>query len=274
MKRHRFLNFSIDSTRNIFKGVSSPLLERYKEEHRDYIKQKYGELNFDAKFDRWLSIPKPVLSVVAEHTHLLQDIENSYVLGSLYSALTGACCLGERIFNQIIFAIKESYRSDSLYKKIYNKGSIVDWKLGIDILVSWKVISSDTEKKYRRLASLRNESVHFQNYAQDLSAMAKEAIELINQIISDLFEISPEKKFISWCEVPGEIYLRKDAENIPFIKAFYIPCAPLVGFKHTITSSPPAFQMQVEDGEMYENTDISDEEFVRLRNEYTKKVEQ
>jgi len=166
MKRHRFLTFNIDATRNFFKGaiqVPLELLEKYKEEQRQDINQKYGSIQFDKKFDRWLSIPKPNISVVDEHSHLLQDIEDAYILGGLYSALTGACCLGERIFNQIILRVKESYRSKSEYKLIRKKDSINDWNLGINILFNWGIINLETKKRYQRLAELRTASVHFQN---------------------------------------------------------------------------------------------------------------
>src|SRR3990167_5792100 len=268
MKRHRILKFFIDSSRNMFRGKdSSPLLDKYKEEQRSYIADKYGSKDFDDKFNRWMSIPNPVLSVVDEHTYLLQDIENSYVSGSLYSALTGACCLGERIFNQIISRIRESYRSSPQYKKVYKKDSINDWDLAIGILVDWKVIDINTEKKYRRLATLRNDSVHFQNKPQDLNSMAKEAITLINEIVTDLFGLDKDKKFIIWFEVPGELYLKKEAEDDPFIREFYIPCSPLVGFKHTIENTPSLI-MKVVDNEVYSDEEIPDSEFVRLRNEY------
>jgi len=269
MKRHRFLTFSIDTTRNFFKD-QIPLLEKHKEEQRQNINQKYGAFQFDKKFDRWLSIPKPNISVIDEHTHLLQDIEDTYILGSLYSALTGACCLGERIFNQIIMRIKESYRSKEEYKLIFKKDSINDWDLGINILFNWGIIGLETKNRYKRLAKLRIDSVHFQNKEQDLSIMANEAIFLINEIVSDLFELKKDKSFLLWFNVPGELYLKKESEQNPFIRAFYIPCAPLVGYKHTIETTPD-MRLKVVDKHVYEDKEISDEEFVALRNEYTKK---
>lgn len=271
MKRHRFLTFNIDSTRSFFKGdIQAPLLEKYKEEQRQYISQKYGAFQFDEKFDRWLSIPKPNISVVDEHTHLLQDIEDTYILGGLYSSLTGACCLGERIFNQIILRVKESYRSKQEYKLIHKKDSINDWSLGINTLFNWGIIGLETKKRYQRLAGLRTDSIHFQKKEQDLSLMAKDAIFLINEIVSDLFELKKDKDFLLWFNVPGELYLKKEAEKNPFIQKFYIPCAPLVGYKHTIENTP-SMKLKVLDEHIYEDKEISDEEFITLRNEYTKK---
>lgn len=269
MKRHRFLTFSIDSTRSFFDGHGdSAALEKHREERRQHISEKYGTSNFDAKFERWLAVPKPNLSVVDEHTYLLQDIEDAYVSGNLYSALTGACCLGERIFNQIIFRIRNDYSSSSRYKEVYRRDSINDWNLGIGVLLDWQIINGPTEAKYRRLAVLRNESVHFQSKEQDLAPMAREAIELINQIVSDLFALTRDKLFLIWFEVPGELYLRKEAENVPFIRGFYIPCAPLVGFKHSIESVSPEGILNLTDNATYQDEEVSDAEFVRLRNDF------
>lgn len=271
MKRHRFLNFYIDSTKSLFSDITStPLMEKYKEEEKDFFIQKYGTINFEEKFERWLSVPTPNLSIVDEHTHLLRDIEDAYISNSLYAALTGACCLGERIFNQIIIRVKESYRSTPEYKAIYNKDSVNDWILAINTLYNWGIIKSETKNRYQRLAKLRTESVHFQDKKQDLISMAKDAIRLINEIVSDLFQLNKEKDFLIWFEVPGELYLKKAAESVPFIQAFYIPCAPLVGYKHDLETIKD-FKVKIVDPTAYPNEDVSDKEFVRLRNEYNNK---
>jgi len=270
MKRHRFLNFYIDSSRNFFHGEKTfPLYEKYKEEQRASLERRYGSEDFNEKFNRWISVPKPVLSIVGEHSYLLQDIEDTYILGSYYSALTGACCLGERIFNQVILVTKEFYRSSPEYKTVYRKDSINDWNLGINTLVSWKIISRETEKRFRQLGELRNASVHFQKKEQDLKKLAVESIQLINLIISELFELKKEKDFLIWFEVPGEIYLKKEAESVPFIKSFYLPCAPFVGYRHTIESTAD-LRFKIIDNEQYEDVQISDAEFIRLRKDFNK----
>jgi len=267
MKRFRFLTFSLDSSRNIFKTTESDYLEKMKEEQKEAISQKYGAAHFEEKFDRWLAIPKPVISIVTEHTYLLEDIENAYVLGSYYASLTGACCLGERIFNQIILNVRDSYKSTDWYKKIYRSNSFDSWDVGVQILRDWKIIESKTENDYRELAKLRNESVHFQGKDQDLVLMTKKAITLINSIVSDLFELKRENKFLLFFEVPGEIYLKKEAEDIPFVKAFYISHASLVGFKHSVKlAEGPRFG--IVDPGPYKGADVTDSEFVRLRKEY------
>lgn len=268
MKRYRFLRFSIDSSRNVFSSsIPTELKDRMQEEQRVHLVEQYGREAFEEKFARWLAIPKPVLSVVDEHTFLLADIERSYVSGAQYSALTGACSLGERIFNHIILRVRDSYKGHPQYKHVYRSGSFNDWNLAIETLVQWNILDAEGEQLYRELHMLRNATVHFQDKEQNLEVMAKQGVELINKIVSRLFSISPGNKFISWCEVPGEMYLRKEYESIPFVREFYIPSAILVGYKHTIANTPgPKFVVQ--DSNEYPDTDISDAEFVRLRREF------
>jgi hypothetical protein len=268
MKRYRFLGFFIDTARNVFRAdVPSAIMERVKIEESAGLKFQYGEQDFNAKFERWFSIPKPSVSVVDEHTHLLEDIERAYVAGGLYAALTGACCLGERIFNQIILRIRESYKSHPQYKYVFRSGSINDWNLGLDTLREWNILTEPTENMYRRLYKLRTEAVHFQDKDQILEPMAKEGIELINGIVTDLFGLGPENKFVSWCEVPGEIYLHKEYENTPFVREFYLSSAVLVGYKHTVESTSD-LGFVARDDNSYPDTEISDAEFVRLRKEH------
>jgi hypothetical protein len=126
MKRYRILNFSIDATRNF----PIPNKSAIKKDMEESLKSRYGTYNFDEKFERYMALEKPVLSVIEEHTYLLEDVCDSYVSGYLYSSLTGACCLGERIFNNVIFKVMDDFKRSSWYKLVYGKarrgGSIID----------------------------------------------------------------------------------------------------------------------------------------------------
>src|SRR5262249_39952816 len=150
-----------------------------------------------------------------------------------------------------------------LYKRVYRVDSINDWNLAVDILRQWDIISDKTEEKYRHLYKLRTEIVHFQSKEQNLATMAKKGIDLINGIIADLFGIVPENRFVSWCEVPGEMYLRKAYEELPLVKEFYLSATAHVGYRHTIEATPD-HKMTLKDPYQYPDVQVSDEEFVRL----------
>jgi|SRR3989344_1754702 len=270
MRRYRVLKFTIDSTRNI---LSDSLPQNIamgiaKKEMSGYLKSKYGETNFDDKFKRYMSLQKPVLSVVEEHSYLLEDICDAYVNNSLYSALTGACCLGERIFNNIIFKVMDDFKSSPHYKVIFNKDSIIDWDKAINILTDWRIIDDKVKEKYLILKDLRNESVHYQKKDQDLERMSIESINTINFIIENLFGLGPNRRnILIYYEVPGELYIKKSAEVDPLVKAFYIPCSFLVGPQHQLVSDPSG-KWKISDSNSYEQRDIDDEEFVKMRSGY------
>src|SRR5262245_31866531 len=128
MKRYRILDFMVDTTRNTFNvpGHEDWAAKR-KQQMESSIASRYGEWGLERKFKRYMDLQKPSLTVVGEFSYLLEDVSNAYIAGNLYSALTGACCLGERIFNQIIFGIADYHKSSSHYKKVHGRGSFNDW---------------------------------------------------------------------------------------------------------------------------------------------------
>ena len=230
------------------------------------IISKYGNHNIEAKLVRLSELQKPAISIIEEHTQLLEDVCGSYVSGNFYSALTGACCLGERIFNNIIFKVLDDFKSSKYYKKVYRKDSLLDWQKAIDILSAWKIIDSKTRERYLQLYKLRTESIHFQKKEQDASKMSAEAINIINFIIGKLFGITAERKdILLYFNVPGEIYINKCAESNPIVRHFFIPCANLVGPNHVVTPGNYIGQFKIIDDNTYEDREIDDEEFVKLR---------
>lgn len=273
MKRYRIGKFYLDTSRNILgdKFPKSSVYEKMKREKKDELVAKYGVFDFDSKFQRYIAIKPPVLSVIEEHSFLQQDIIDAYINGNFYSALTGACCLGERIFNNIIFKVKEDFRVSRWYKEVYHKGSIIDWLKAIQILSDWKIIDESTQKQYLDLYRLRTDSVHYQKKEQDLEIMSFEAISIVVSIITKLFSIDEtKKKFLLYFDVPGEIFIRKEAEVDPMIKAFFIPCSVLVGPEYSFVTTEKIGTFKVVD-KNYGNREITDEEFVQLRIKHTGK---
>lgn len=269
MKRYRVCNIFLDTTRNIFKHPAKGQMKKIKKDIRASLISRYGDQNFDEKFARFMQLEKPAISLIAEHTNFLEDICNSYVQGNLFSALTGACCLGERIFNDILFKVMDDFNSSEHFKYMCDRGSVNDWAKAIKILSDWNIIDKETEKKYKKLYKLRTDSVHFQKKDQDFAKMSLEAINIVNFIIKKLFTIGPHRKnILIYFEVPGELFIRKDAEKDPIVKAFFIPCSILVGPRYEIVSGNKPGEFKIIDKEVYEKKEISDSQFVKLRNEF------
>lgn len=268
MKRFRCLSFQLDGTRNIY---NSNFRSEEKKFQRKELESKYGEYDIEAKIQRWLSIPKAPILFINEATSLALDIERAYVFGNFYSGLTGACCLGERIFNQIILQVRNDYTETNIYKirKSIRKDTIFNWIDAIDALYEWGIISEETKGDYEKLYKLRTESVHYQDKPQDLEIMAVQAIKTIFKILSSLFGYFENKKYLLLFDCPGEIYVRKEYEDNPFVRGFILSTSYKVGYKHSVVVKDESFIF--EDNNVYDNKEISDEEFIKLRINFTGK---
>ena len=267
MKRYRFLKFSLDTHRNIldFDG-----LEEIKKEIIKDLSLKYGELNFDIKLKRYKEIKKPAISVIGEHSFLLEDIFGAYVMGNFYSATTAACCLGERIFNDLILRLAQYYKTSPHYKKVYMRKAFYSWSEAIGILSDWKITDESDElwTAYDRLGKIRTDVVHYQEKEIDLQSISFEAIRLINSIIERLFSLEDNKEYFIYFEVPGELFIKKEAETIPIVKEFFLPNCVLVGPAYELSIEKDTNRWLVNDNNVYESREVSDEEFIELRNAF------
>ena len=251
MKRYRATNFFIDCIRNI------PV----QEEIKPHVASRYGDLNLKEKFERYMSFKPPPLRVITEYHDLLQEIEDSFIYGLYYPALTSSCCLGERIFNILILRLRDYYKTSEHYKRIYRKESFDDWSKSVGILWDWRVIASDDIKiKYEELKSIRHEVIHF-NKLEDIEAKALNALRIIYDITTYFFAVGHRDDIYFW--TPGEIYIKKIAEQNPFVREMIIPHCILTGYGHIIETVNG--QHVLRDEVAYACKEISDEEFIELR---------
>jgi hypothetical protein len=267
VKRYRYSNFYIDCTRAPFRlGDIHPSIRRDEIiQLRDEVAFRYGELDALNKASRYLEFDPPNFCIISEYLDLLHAVADAYVHGDAYPALTGACSLGERIFNILILRLRKYYTTHSSYRDIHNKDSFQDWEKAIDILSSWGIIDNEVEKKYRELAILRNQSIHFGNI-QDTGSLALAALKTVMLITDKLFGL--KRNIYFWC--PGEIYVKKEYEDDPFVKEFIIPKCVLVGFKHEVEGSAGenGLDMKYIDDNNYPNEQISDTEFRKYREDW------
>jgi len=251
MKRYRCTNFFIDCIRNY--PVESEI--------KSVITSRYGDLDIEQKIKRYLSFRPPSLRIITEYHNLLQEIEDSYIYGLYYSTVTSSCCLGERIFNILILKLKNYYKESECYKHIYAKESFDNWDKSIKMLWDWKVITSeDAMIKYKKLTAIRHGFIHFSKL-EDIEQKALETLRIIYDITTYFFAIGYRQDIYFWCS--GEIYIKKEAEQIPFVREMILPHCLLAGYKHKIETVNNGFVMR--DESTYDEKEISDEEFVKLR---------
>ncbi|MCL4353440.1 MAG: hypothetical protein M1484_04075 [Patescibacteria group bacterium] len=268
MKRYRLYNFDFDSRASV---LNLEIKEEWKEEtkrlHRENkIKieemfiEEYGKLNWDQKVKNIKDLGSKPISIVAFHNRFFNQIRSSFIIGSYYPALTGACALGERILNHLIFALKEDFRNTPEYKKVYNIESIDDWDEMLDILEKWKILLPDVISNYRLLKNIRNKkAIHFDKETDtEDRKLALEAIKLLAMIITGQFSYAGYQPwFIE--NTRGSFYIKKNWEDKPFIKRIYLPNCRLVGPYHKLGTN-----FEVIDNYPYTDKEITDAEFVRL----------
>lgn len=269
MKRYRIFSFDFDSRAHSLEPIQEQWEKKVKELHIQNrektikgLSQQYGEWSLELKVKNFQDLKFKPFSVAAFHNKFLEQIRNSYVIGSYYPALTGACALGERILNQMVLLLRDYHKDAPEYKKLYRKDSFDYWPTAIDALESWDELLPAAADKFRELNDKRNRAIHF-NPETDHNdkELALEAIHLVQDIVSIQFAVFGTQPWY-FC-VPGEMYIKKEWEDKPLIKHIFIPNSLLVGPKHRVESVLP--QTIVNDQFEYEDRKITDEEFIELR---------
>jgi hypothetical protein len=267
MKRYRIINVDFDSRAALLAmEIREEWEEKVKDGHRaskDQIlaglKEEYGTWAFEAKVQNFTDIGSKPWSVLAFHNRFAGQVRAAFVIGAYYPALTAACALGERILNHLILLLREDYRGTVEYKRVYRKESFDDWGVPIDTLSSWGVLLPDALKAFQELTALRNRTIHFHPETdRNDRALALEAVKLLDKIIDTQFGFFGNQPwFIP--NVPGASYIRRAAEQEPFVKRVYLPNGHLVGPCHTLEFNEN--RITVHDIDAYPEIEISDEHF-------------
>ena len=274
MKRYRILNVDFDTRANIltlpikdeWREDVKDLWKKNKEQVRDGLIDTFGARFSENKIKNFLELgPRPI-SVVAFHNIFFEQVRISFVMGSYYPALTGCCALGERVLNHLILLLRDDHRFTIEYKNVYRKDSFDNWDIVIDTLSAWNVLLPEAVDKFRELMDKRNDAIHFRpDTDTNDRRLALEAIRCLQDIIGIQFSgFGLHPWFITG--IPGEIYIKKSWESQPFINKVYLPNGVLVGSHHKVESVRP--RLDIKDEFKYEIREITDDDFVALRNEY------
>ena len=269
MKRYRVVPKTFDLTANLLISLeesmkinpSDELIEKINQVKENYG-VRYGVLNLESKLDNIRSIGVNPFSIVSYHNSLIQQIRDSFITGNYYPALTGACALGERILNHLILDLRLYFQPVDSNEPIFNNRAFSNWRDMISKLDEWNVLLPEVSKSFKKLKDIRNKSLHFsQSLPSKLREVALEALILIQNIIANQFSaFGLQPWFIP--NVPGESYLKREWETMPFIKEYYLKInSYYMGPSHKVKSIQP---WDFED-DVYPEEEITDEKFVELR---------
>ncbi len=229
----------------------------------DYLVAEFGELNKDGKLANFIALDTKPFSIIAFHNRFFAQARTAFVMGAYYPALTGACALGERILNHLLLILRDDYKHTPEYRKVYRKDSFDDWTVPIDTLKAWGILLPDVVDNFLRLKEMRNRAIHFRPETDHNDReLALETLDCIRAIIGSQFaSLGTQPWFMTG--IPGEVYIKQDWEQRPFIQKVYLPNCAFVGPKHIIEALEP--RVVINDKFQYEDITIPDEVFCQLR---------
>jgi len=287
MKRYRVLKCDFDTRARILNWGEKEKFRRLWDSNINQIKkglqQEYGVVQFGKKCLDYQELGAKPFSIFTPHTGFIDMIRDAYTMGCYYPALTASCALGERILNRLILDLREYYpnpNKESFWDKlreiyltttgkkvppdIYKNKSFSNWKLMIRTLRQWRVIDSEVENLSKQLGEKRHKSLHYNpRLREQLKKESLEAIKLIQKIIQKQFgAIGIPRYFFT---AKGEVYIKKELEENPFIKVYYLPNCDYVSPYHDVVD---VINSKIIDREDVKDKEITDEEFVKLREDY------
>ena len=86
--------------------------------------------------ERFLEITPPVFSLIPDYQLVINEIEQSYVIGNDFSALSASCVVIERLLNKARMDLHK-YHKDKVVKGLWNKDAVNEWYPNIDALKEW-----------------------------------------------------------------------------------------------------------------------------------------
>lgn len=242
--RRRHLSYTMDFDTRVFlfeepgeQWEDEP--RRLHLENRERVKaeleREFGSDRLDQKIANFVAIKSKPFSVISYHNQFFDQARRAFVVGAYYPALVAACALGERILNHLMLDLRDFYKSTPEYKLVFRKHSFDNWAVPIDTLEAWNILRPTAVTEFRALMELRHRSVHFNvSTYRTLREDALAAILHLREII--------DEQFTAFCARPwfikgtsGQIFIKREWEDNPFIKKFYLPTCPFVGPNFSIS---------------------------------------
>lgn len=259
-RRYRLMSFYIDSRRGLLRSTS----EHVRSHGEDLKKALYAELgpqNFEEKLNRWLQIDYPPIGLIDEYPERIAEIINAYSMGYWYPAVTSSCCLAERILNRLVLRCRDHFKAHDKYKQVYRKSSFDDWARMLDVIGSWHLIPDKAQSLFRELMPVRHQTIHYAE-VYDFEAVAPAVVNKLVAAVTETFGVMNRPDIYLVFNVPGEVWVRSEAESLPFVKEFVLPHCYRAHAVHEIDNEAGCIVERL--GRV---GPLSDQEFVDLRKE-------
>lgn len=275
-KRYRAVNMSFDLRA---RWLSFPIPDDEGKEGRLEAQRgireglifEYGIDHHEQKIKNFIEVDVAPSSVLSVHNELLAQLRGAFIGGAYYPALVGAGALGERLLNEIFLTLRKYFITHPATKDVRNKKSIDNWMKLIGILREWDAISEAVATDFQELLSIRNPTVHFgipDLHVTGGRAEALKAILILQKIIAQLFPAMEASDF--FIQHPqGFLYLKRESEDLPFVKEFLIPSCVLVSPQNEYRDYATENMTVVDNAEFnqdYGIDELSDVDFINWAN--------
>lgn len=195
---------------------------------REQILHEYGVLSYDRKLADFTELGKAPWSVLAPHVEFMIDIRHSFIFGSYYSSLLGSAGLGERILNDLVLSLRDSYPGHPATQRVSNKESFNDWRIMTEALQAWGVIDDEIAAKCKKFAALRHLAVHYRKGKPlNIRQAALQVISYLGDLVNHVF--APHggaPRYIPGTS--GHSFISLGAESDPVVQNYLIPNSVLV----------------------------------------------
>jgi hypothetical protein len=164
--------------------------------------------------ERYLEIRPPAFSLIPDYQLVIDEIEQSYVIGNDFSSLSASCVVIERLLNQARITLHKHHK---VIKKLWGKGPTNEWYPNIDTLKKWGYLedtfATELSDIYREVRCRYLHCGEIQNMRQDALRTITAAYRLMTIFIG-----FPEDLF-SW--TGGGLACKNEAD--PRFLEFYKP---------------------------------------------------
>jgi len=145
--------------------------------------------------ERYLEITPPEVSlIIPDYQSIADEIEQSYIIGNDFSALSASCVVIERLLNKARIDLHEHHK-DKAVKELWNKGPKDDWPSNINALKEWGYLddtfSSELSYIYKEIRCRYLHSREIQDMRRDALRAITAAYKLMKIFIGfpeDLFD--------------------------------------------------------------------------------------
>jgi hypothetical protein len=165
----------------------------------------------DGMVDRFLAIDPPEFRVLSAFDPVIEDIERSYVLGLLFSALSASVVTIERTLNEARMRLHEHITPK--IKELWGKKALNEWEGNIAALEQWGYLPDGLPGELRALFDVRCQYLH----SGELANLAGDTLRAVNgayALLRALIGFPP-----SLFEYGAAISCRNEQD--PLFKVFY-----------------------------------------------------